>query len=706
MAFRVTGAVLLLIAGCATPPSTTLRDSYQVTKTGLVDTTNHSTVLELGSQDKVGVGGEYRIGERFIRSARSNDNDGSTSDELSTLNQPSIDLSVEYGALAWLQGFEMFRTRTQSSSASGNLVERTDILEKVEWTPVDLPQVTTWLDYRTDRDSYLTDREDTEFVFEVTDTRGPASYSYSLELEEITDAASDTRDSRVEHTARGTYQDSFLDGKLSASASALVDERRSTSRVPAVSATSVEVLLEEGYGALDTTPEISTLPPIPGLVDEDRDTPLGINIGGFASGGETNWNMGARLPVGETANLAYLYTAEEVDTFLVNQFSFSVWQSDDNNFWDLVAGSPAFTYERTLQRFRIVFPQVEARYMKVVNTASPPTAPAVLVTEIELFHPGLGGGGGGGQDSLVDKISTRSVNGGLSFRPLEKVTLTYDIFAQQTSRETGGVTTREESQIDNGLVMVWIPSPVIDVSLRGGLQAVRDSFRPTQVASMWNGFVGYRPLDTLDVALSYTGTRREEGGALAFATSGAQARASAQLLEKLSTDFTVETSTQEDHANLRDIDRFGYSASMIAALTRSFDVTLGYRNEEGKVTGPGAGDIPDPSEKQAELLLLYQPTDQLTTEVRLEWKDSYSGRGVDQRYRVDWIPFTDGALDLQFDVDHTEGGVQSTAGFDRYLMISRWNMNPKAYFELDYSALLPDEGANVQTATISFNLVM
>ncbi|MHC5209176.1 MAG: hypothetical protein ACYTG2_00480 [Planctomycetota bacterium] len=693
-----------LLTACAAQKSATVRESYQRSETGDDSQASFTNLVEIGVQDQVGPDLEYRFSDRLIDGWVDLESSGVKAEEDRFLHQPSFDTEVTFGLLTWTQGIELQESTRNPSDGPENTLLRKDILEKLEWSPVGLPRVVAWFDTRSDRDDEFIDRQDDEFVLQVDDSVGPYSWMYTFETERLEDNAAGIERDRTEHMARGSYSETHMDGRLTTSVSVFTDEERTTVRLPPGGAGALPPAIPSigpGYSDIDSTPAISVLTPNVGLTNGDLGAPAGINIGGFASGGEINWNMGLQLPGASTVGLLLLNTSTTVDPFFADQFNFAVYASDDNNFWTLVTSSAQFTYEETFDRFRIVVPEVTTEFIKVVNTASPPTAAAVLVTELSAFESLLVTPSPGSSSKLED--TTRSLTSRISYLASETLTFGYDLTLRALERINAGTTTRDEERIDNGLSALWTPTDIVDVSLRMNDQQTKDDILQDEDAQLITGLIDVRPLETLDIALSYTETEREADGDPTLDTDSLKARVAADLLDTLQAEVSIEQNTQQDSQNDRTIDRTIYGASLLADVTPAWDVTVGMRRENAEVTGTGAAGIPDPSEESYELLVVYQPSDQLTAEVDLEWKDSFAGSGLDQRLRLDWIPFPEGAIDIQLDVQRLVSGDIDTQT-DRYLLLTRYTFNPRAFFELNYSVQEPDDASRTTLVTLSLNI--
>ncbi len=174
-------------------------------------------------------------------------------------------------------------------------------------------------------------------------------------------------------------------------------------------------LYEEGAAALERA---VTLDPNAALVDGNDTSSAGVNIGGFSSGGEEDWNLGARLPPGSTIDTIHVTTVDTVDAVFASQYVFTVWVSDDNAFWTQVANIAAPDYDVVLRSFRLSLPPVSSQYVKVVNRTSPATAPAVLVSELRFFASPTSA-----SPTITTHDETESATAALSYRVTDQVTL-------------------------------------------------------------------------------------------------------------------------------------------------------------------------------------------------------------------------------------------------------------------------------------------
>jgi hypothetical protein len=692
----VAGATL---SGCVSGPVRTVRSNVEHVDSGPLKSLNQNNLLELAAQDHIGPDLQYRFSDTATFQTQRIDAGVSTNHDEVSLHRPALELALTQGPILWTQVYRMQQDRSLIDAGADNELVRKDILQRLDWTPDDLPQVTAWFNFRTVEDEFFVDQRAVESRLQVQQVLGPWSYSYNLRDERLLDDQRDAENTRLEHIVRGTYDERHLQDRLSTTVSVFATERDFSTEVPLGTSPTVQVTTPQGLSTIDLTPQVSTLVASPALVDGDPFTPAGIDIGGIASGGQLFWNLGAELPPGGSVDVIELQLAAAVPLNLSSQFSFSVWASDDNTFWTLVQGSAPFVYDPAQLHFRLSIPRLSNRYVKLVNTASPAAAPSVLVTEIELFQ--LGSNASSTRSRSDDSIE--SATGNFSWRLADSVRIGYDAFVQSADSNASGTAIRDELRLDNGLWAAWTPTAQFEGNVRVAEQHIDDRIIRDERTRSLLSVLTYRPLRTLDVDLSFNHSDRDINDNDDTTTEATQLLATAQLLRTLRSELLVERNRTEDATNLRRVARWIASASLIAQLTTQVELTLRARRDNAEVSGSGAAQIPDPSETRYECAVLYRPTERVIVEVELNWLDSFAGEGLDQRFNIDWIPFEGGSLDLQFDYDRAENRSVNSNTYDRWRALARWTLDARTYFELQYLADLPQNGNRTEVVLLSFN---
>ncbi len=692
-------AAAALPLGCVSGPLQTVRSNAQTTKTGADKTKSWSNLVELTEHDHLGPDLEYRVSEQFLATFDKTSVGGVDARDQTLQHRPSADLVLSQGPVRWSQRFELVDNRSLFDPGADNHLVRTDLLEKIEWSPAGMPTFTGWFENRTVEDDQFVKQSTLDSLLQVQQTSDVLDYQYTYQAQQADDLRTDVGNDRDQHTLRATWRGEFLQGALNTTVSVFADRRWNQLQGATTSTPGLQVFPLQGLSLLDLTPQISTLTANAALIDANDTVSAGINIGGFTSGGELGWNMGVRLPPGASVDTLQLVTVDEVASTFLSQFSFSVWASDDNTFWTEVTHSAVWVYDPVIRSFRLTIPAVTQTYLKLVNTSAPPAAPAVLVSELRCYtSAGVPTG-----SSIVSRDSTDNVTGSVSWRASDTVTLGYDVLVQQAEARSGGTLSRDEKRFDNGVWALWNPTRKVDASLRLSNQTTKDPVVQDESLDTLNSVLSYHPIETLDVSTSYTNTLRSVDGVDNVKTWVAQVLTSARLLETLRADLTLERSKQDDIANQRLVEHWVGGASLVAEVTPQIELTLGFRNDDATVTGAGASGIPDPTERRTQMIWLLRPSTQLTAQMELDWVDNFAGSGVDQRSRLDWIPFEDGAIDVQFDLDRVRNESTAHSQVDRLRAQVRYTITPRAFLELSYSVQDPSDGEQTEVVALAFN---
>ncbi len=152
-----------------------------------------------------------------------------------------------------------------------------------------------------------------------------------------------------------------------------------------------------GLSALEIPPATAAsiaLSATPALVDGDRATSAGLNIG-FArsvAGDVAPRDVGAQLPNAVTpVSEVYVWVDRSLPVDVAGAFSWAAYRSDDNLTWTPVPFAGPVTFGAFDDRFELRIERTQARYLKAVarpltaGTTLDPRFADILVTEIELY---------------------------------------------------------------------------------------------------------------------------------------------------------------------------------------------------------------------------------------------------------------------------------------------------------------------------------
>ena len=222
----------MVLVGCVNPPTGQYRGTWQNQTTGDLSRTSTAHLGEVGVQDQLGVDSRYRANLRALTGSTDTSLGDTSVETTETLLQPSLDVVLAFAALQWVQGYELIQNQQQTTPGIDNDLTRTDVLQKLIWSPTDLPTVTSWVDVQEFQDDISLDTRDARWVMEVDDQRGPFVLDYRAELRNRSDDRAETEREQVEHILRATYRENHLDGRLTTNASVFVNERDATDSFP------------------------------------------------------------------------------------------------------------------------------------------------------------------------------------------------------------------------------------------------------------------------------------------------------------------------------------------------------------------------------------------------------------------------------------------------------------------------------------------
>jgi hypothetical protein len=317
--------------------------------------------------------------------------------------------------------------------------------------------------------------------------------------------------------------------------------------------------VRQGLYALDDSPDFGILQPRGGLADGNTDAPVvpNIDIGGSFSG----HNLGADLGGERLVGALHVYT----DRPSGNAVTWSVWGSQDNQSWDLVATAPPQGFNTALNRYELTLPVAATyRYFKAVNSGLN-TVAQVLVTELTVLE-------------LVSETSEK----GLQF-----------VSHQLDARVGHDFNERWQGAADASLQFDENPGRSGDRA-RASLGA-RLGFEPSEVllhsarwelSNQWNeggddlaeNMLGYSlfydPLETLRGSLSVTDRLTWLERARSRHRLGAATEASADLLRGLLATLGASASSTEDYLSDRRYNTWNVRGRVQAALTDELDLVL------------------------------------------------------------------------------------------------------------------------------------
>lgn len=495
---------------------------------------------------------------------------------------------------------------------------------------------------------------------------GSADYAYrflNLYYNYINTTSDDyVADSTVEtnmHEGRVDFRRSFWTNKVASSGSYSIKETKTETQ-----ARGKDIEVDEkkpasdGLYKKDTGDAINvTLDSEPLLIDGDKATSTGINIGDGSANDDQN--IGLEFTFSSEVEKIYLYTTTPDTNFNKNNFQWDVYSSSDNSTWTLIKDTASFDYDTTQERFEISFTKTSARYFKVVNDQN--DSYDLFVTEIEAYAAKTQAA----YTTAEDVDTTETIHANLGFRPFDWLSFTYDLNQDLQKSESGtdSTKTRRLSQNISGLVEKGFKlhkylevRPQYQRRLEYEDESETETRRSTDTYRVH--FLS-SPLKTLDADFSLNHRVVKEDSKTQSRDSSALLHTSAKLRDGVDLDIDADITRNENFlAESELISRFINSnlrLELTSALTTEIEYNMTWSNTEA----PG-GDT--------------------------------SGRNSHAETTVYWRPSHDFYLRGSYSIDRDEEAGKETSGQDFDL---NWLLTEKIQLTMGYGM---DRNDTVQTS--------
>jgi hypothetical protein len=477
-------------------------------------------------------------------------------------------------------------------------------------------------------------------------------------------------------------------GRISFWANYSLNDLNSEDRLPTESLVPIPRVVSQGLSALDTMPFEGPLLPEPALIDGNLSAATSINIGGGLSGGQTGWNIGAELVLGDPVDLIDLWLADPIPLENARTYSWEVYSSEDNLNWDLVTGFARSSYDEIDGRFRLTFPAVVARYVKVVNTTVDDRLGPVFVSEIEVFGQELRRG------VTESGTRTQNVSANFTWAPTPSFVANLSGLNATVRNDTETSATRSDDTTGN-LILNFQPSTVFVASLSALKSRRERTLSPTEKDTTYAMSLTALPFPDLELTTVATFRDRERG----LEEAGNESvlfRAAALLYSELSLAAEIGKSNEENFdtpAVQRDIFRAAFDARPrreIQFNTVFFTeriVQLGQRFENTNWS----------------IRFTIRPSSQISITAEGIYFDRPDTSGWSKLFQFDWLPFAGGTIQFSVDyrLDEPLGGQRRT---QRSVSL-RWTLNRDMFLDLDASrqrSEFPDGREEARTLYTAF----
>jgi hypothetical protein len=598
--------------------------------------------------------------------------------------RPSIRLSLRSPVVLGDIGWDRNEETTRTDNLAAIRLTRDTSLATLGWYPVDLPSARLELSRIVDRDNTgaFVDRtvDALRFTSDYTPVESTRLY-YRGSLERTEDQVQGAEFRTAQHNGQVYFSDLYFDSRWEVSGSWNTTYRKTEIASSGTGELILPVLPTGGGYEIDDTPDMGTLGPAPLLTDGNTVVGTAVNLGLVPPAGDDRpRNFGVDLGVARDVNMFRVWIDRSLPFEIASTFTWGIWTSSDAQFWVNTTVIPTAPFGPFDNRFEIRFPNVLARYVKVVVSPLAPTVanasayPAILVTELEpwLAQPANAFGATVSDTRHLAQASSR-------IRILARPGLYYETTYSLVDSTTGATSWT----LSNGLSLRHQFDPVWGVSARvareDGLDLDRD-----RTAYVYSAAVTANPLETLRNSLILSGNVDETGG-LTTRNRGVNFNTTALVYDGVDLNFLAGTASSEtaDGAT-NDAFLIGVGATLIPY--RTVTVTLRYDDRDATISRAGVPDREDRT-RSVETGVAYNPVPAiyLYGSRRRDARTSEPDRTVDT-FAGSWSPFPGGALQVSVSYNQTTYSDLDETDTS-FVPFVRWNINPRSYLEIAYQAL-------------------
>ena len=453
----------------------------------------------------------------------------------------------------------------------------------------------------------------------------------------------------------------FFDHRLSLSASHQISYTKNETETKAKGGKVViPVSVVMGYSGVDDSPEDGTLASNPALIDGDRFTSAGVDIGNTE-----DVNL-ALETVYREVNLIYVYTEDDVPSSWVGQYRWELYKSSDGTNWDLVALNLSYSYDHDAKRFEIELPDVTDRYVKLY-VAQIPDSGDVYVTEMEAYYE---------ETTSKSKVTTVNRYRGLrssfnlNWRPWETVLASYNSTLNKAKPDPGP----DSRDVSHSASVEWSPSRYFSPSVHFGTTSRTTDGEKKRKSYNYSLTINSSPLDTLDLSWGASRNEEYEGGDKESRTDTLDFYATATIFPDLTANLDLVHTTTKDYEE-GDTTR-SFSARFTTTARLSPKLTLDGTLEYSRSTGDE-----DTTTERAYLSATWRVSDILllrsTQDVR--WEDE--GTGYSSTYTLWVAPTSKIQVNAQYTYSEPVDGDTSHI-FSTFLS---WAINRHFSFKTNYS---------------------
>ncbi len=574
------------------------------------------------------------------------------------------------------------------------------------WTPVELPSWRLQLFHTDDFDSTRQLDDRSADLLQLTSQYRPIEslrLQYRGSLNDRTDRLEQSEIRTVNHSARITYSDSFLNRRLAVHSNYEVSYRAAQTDIANNGEVRFPILLvSDGLSALDDTPIDGALASAPSLVDENLTVSSGIDLGFEPLTGDRRLrNFGIDFGSDTEVNTLQVIVDRELTLpDVANTFVWEIYTSIDNTRWvrrGVATAANGASFDPIQRRFEIQFNTLVTRYVKLVVAplADDPRGlfPDIFVTELqaELRRKAADVRGSSRSTSHVYNLDIRT-------RILDTPSIHHEF--SYLYNKPGPA--RARYLYSNGFSLSHAFNDTYSISARIAREVGRER-EGTRTANVYTAAVSAIPLQTLRESLVFSG-RDERIAGLQTKQNSVLFNTTAELYRGID----VNVGLGKGYSSVEGLPRVeSTQVNAVATLAPNPKLTVNLvylKSEDALAAGPTPRVRPQLVTAH-EINVAYHPlqTLYLYGAYRAERREGEPVRDINN-YSLSWLPFPDGTLHFNF--SYTESVRSEFDATERTVGPSlRWDITRRAYLDLAYfSQRLDSTPQRIDTEILSGSL--
>lgn len=548
-----------------------------------------------------------------------------------------------------------------------------------------------------------TDTNENRIDVDLIKHLGPFKVNYNLTGNRNDDDISNVIRDRIDQLGIVTYNQSFFKNIVSVFSEYKIDASREITRTPPTGGSIEEVRTATRALYLQDTNDGDTSDDdinvsIPDLINGDTVTPTTptINLN------QQFHNMVEELQIPQEVNKIYIYLGDTPTTTSEATLDTFTWQVFTSNTaadqWSAPIAGITTDFVPTENRFEITLPAgTTVRFFRVRNPNN--LTETLRVSEMELI----------GEETFLEKVRRVEENYNQDFtsrvtlQPLQYLSFIYDFFYSEIN--TRPIPDQSLERFNSGTVL-FTPHPIFNMTLRyqrNFFDLAGDVSLP-ETEDRYSAAITSTPLPTLTQSVTFSrleSTERQQVGdvdkrredTFFYSLTG-------EVFRGFTMGMDVDWFRTWDYEQALPADITSEATLRVDAQLRpdlrvSGDYTAGRRR---------GGDRPNAERiSTGEFIVTFRPTPRINSEAVLQFQTEEDTKGLDQEYRINWIVFTGGSVDVVVDYryERTENTSEET---HRGGLTTHWKVNNKLTLDFGWNVFSENNGDRLLRHSGTVNL--